>query len=284
VKTLREALAFGRERLKASDSETPELDADVLLRHVLGVDRATLLTHPERAVQPGEVARYKSLVERRVRGEPVAYLTGEREFMGLEFAVDKRVLVPRPDTETLVTRALELTPGDSEGITVVDVGTGSGAIAVSVAFNRPRASVYATDTSPAALEVARKNAHRLLPAGARVQFVHGALLEGAPSALDVICANLPYIPTGRMTSLPVTVRDYEPSAALDGGPDGLDVYRALLPQARDRLKPGGTLLMECDPEQVARLCALTAAAMPGARLEVLRDLAGLDRVVQATRP
>jgi release factor glutamine methyltransferase len=283
---VREALAYGKQRLEGGDSDTPALDAEVLLRHVLGVERVTLLTHPERSLSAPEEQRFVALVERRARDEPIAYITGRREFMALEFAVDRRVLVPRPDTEVLVERALELLGSDGAGATLVDVGTGSGAIAVSAAALRPHARVFGIDVSAAALTVARVNAARLLRPPAAVTFLQGSLLQPLLElkvSVTVICANLPYIPRPQMKLLPATVRDHEPEAALDGGPDGLDLYRELLPQAREALAPGGTLLMECDPGQAAALLGIGIEQLPGAQGSVIKDLAGLERVVEVRR-
>jgi release factor glutamine methyltransferase len=200
----------------------------------------------------------------------------------LEFLVDGRVLSPRPETETLVERALTHLPGDGAGKIVVDVGTGSGAIAIAVAHARRGAQVHATDTSPDALAVARENVRRLVGDG-RVTFHHAALPGGAARPTDVVCANLPYIPTGDLESLPVSVRDFEPRAALDGGSDGLDVYRALMAQLPEWLAAGGAVLMECDPQQAEALLTLGLSALPGAAGEIVRDLAGDARVVEVRR-
>ena len=311
----RDALAVGRAALRAAATETPELDAEVLLRHVAGLDRAALFTRLGEELEPGQETGYQALIERRRRGEPVAYITGEREFMGLGFLVDGRVLIPRPETETLVERALAYLPGDGSDRVVADVGTGCGAIAVSIAALRPGARVYATDTSAAALDVARENVRRVLgedltppgpgslrplspPARAHspaspcrrgesgqgnVVLIRGPLLEGVPEQLDVVCANLPYIRTGEMERLPVSVRDFEPWSALDGGEDGLDVYRALLAEVPERLRSGGVVLMECDPGQAEALLGLALMALPGAKGEIVKDLASSARVVEVRR-
>lgn len=286
---VRATLAQGREALRRSATETPDLDAEVLLRHTLRLDRAALYTHPERALSATESTAFQRLVTRRANGEPVAYLVGFREFMGLDFVVDPRVLIPRPDTETLVERALSLLPGCGDDKVVVDVGTGSGAIAISIAVARPAARVYATDTSSGALQIATENARRLIPPPGAVTFMHGSLLEPLPERVDLICANLPYIPHAQIANLPPTVRDYEPWSALDGGPDGLDLYRALLAQTLNALRPGGATLMECDPRQAAALLELAKATADhafggkGATGSILKDLAGMDRVVELGR-
>jgi release factor glutamine methyltransferase len=283
--TVRDALAQGRDLLAAPRSaardETPALDADVLLRHVLGISRAALLTNPERPLREAEWRRYRRLLRRRASGEPVAYLTGRREFMGLEFRVNRHVLIPRPETELLVERALAHVGGDGAGQRAIDVGTGSGAIAISLAVARPALEALATDVSPAALAVARANARRLLGTRQRrLRFLEGSLLEPVDGQVDVIAANLPYVPSAEVPALPVSVRAFEPVLALDGGADGLDGYRALLRQAPAKLKPGGALLMECDPRQAPALARLAQAAFPQATVDVQRDLAGRERVVE----
>jgi len=230
----------------------------------------------------GEWRRYLGLLQRRQAGEPVAYLTGRREFMGHELRVDRRVLTPRPETELLVARALAHLPGNGSGWRVVDVGTGSGAIAVSLAAARPELRVVATDVSPEALAVARGNARRVLGPEwwRRVRFRAGNSLEPVGRPGDVIAANLPYVPSTEMDRLPVPVRQYEPSLALDGGADGLDLYRALLRQVPGKVRPGGILLMECDPRQAKVLAGIARKAFPDAQVVVRRDLAGRDRLVE----
>ena len=278
---IRDALAWARERV--SYSETPGLDAEVLLAHALRTDRAWVLAHPERVLSEAEEAAYWNAIARRERGEPVAYLTGTKEFFGIELAVDRRVLIPRPETETLVERALAHLPGAGDERVVMDVGTGSGAIAVAIAHARPGARVYATDTSAGALDVAQENARRVLGTSGRVAFVRGALLAGIDEPADVVCANLPYIPTAEFERLPKSVRDYEPWSALDGGADGLDAYRALLSdlaEHRERLSAGAVVLMECDPRQAAALAELARAKLAGASATIVKDLAGDERVVE----
>ncbi|HEX2324347.1 MAG TPA: peptide chain release factor N(5)-glutamine methyltransferase [Chloroflexota bacterium] len=266
--------------------ESPHLDAEVLLRHVLGVSRAALLTHPQRRLTPDEVGRYQALVERRASAEPVAYLTGEREFMGLTFAVDRRTLIPRPETETLVERALPLLSG--RPALVVDVGTGSGAIAVSVvalAAAPAALRVVGIDRSWEALQVGRANAARLVPAGrARPLFLQSCLLRGVRGRFDLVLANLPYVAAADLAVLPAPVARYEPRLALDGGGDGLDLYRALLADLPGRVAPGGAVLLECDPRQAGQLGALLRAALPEATVQVHRDLAGRERVVEGVLP
>ncbi|OPY59685.1 MAG: Release factor glutamine methyltransferase [Pelotomaculum sp. PtaU1.Bin035] len=276
--TVKEALSRARKRLMDGGADSPALDAEVLLAYVTGLDRAGLYRDLANVLAPGEEAVFSALVARRRAGEPVAYLTGRKEFMGLEFIVNRFVLIPRPETELLVEAAARLSPAPS---LIVDVGTGSGAIAVSLAVLVPEAVVYATDRSFEAIETARLNAY-LHGAGQRVLFFQGDLLaplSGLDLAgrVDLVTANLPYIPTKDLPALPRDVRLFEPPSALDGGADGLDLYRRLIPMAAGILKPGGTLLMEIGCGQ--REAAAGLLQPPLREAAVLKDLAGRDRMV-----
>lgn len=281
--TIGDALNRGSRFLHQNGSESPRLDAEVLLAHLLGRDRVYLYRESRQELGDDTAARYRSLLERRAAGEPVAYITGHREFMGLDFLVGPPVLIPRPETELLVERALEALAGWPGRRIAVDVGTGSGAVAVSLARLAPGCRVYATDVSAEALAVARENARRL---GARVFFGRGDLLDPLrgvlhPGTVAVMAANLPYIPGSEMLELPRSVRDFEPRQALDGGPDGLAHYCRLVPQAGDFLAPGGTLLMEIGPDQAGQARALVPP--PCWDAEVLPDLAGRPRLVVARK-
>lgn len=280
--SIKAALRQARAKLKEHGCGTPDLDAEVLLAHVTGLDRAGLYRRWERNLAAEEETCFQELVGRRCAGEPVAYLTGHREFMGLGFTVNSSVLIPRPETELLVETALKLLP---PAPVVVDVGTGSGAIAVSLSYFRPKARVYALDCSAEALAVARLNAarHGLRD---RITFCRGDLLEAldrcgaAPvGTVDLIAANLPYIAESDLPGLPREVRLFEPALALDGGPDGLDPYRRLIPAAALYLKPGGWLLMEIGCLQGPAAAALFPPSTWSTA--VLQDLAGLDRLVAA---
>lgn len=275
--TLKEMLRRAGQQLKASGAATPALDAGVLLGHVTRRSRAAIYRDWDDALTPAEEARFCALLARRAQGEPVAYLTGHKEFMGLDFVVNHTVLIPRPETELLVETALRLA---GPAPLIVDAGTGSGAIAVSLAVYLPDAVVYATDCSREALAVARQNAasHGVAQ---RVSFFWGDLL--APLAglnlrgrVDLLAANLPYIPTCVLSTLAPEVRRYEPAVALDGGADGLDLYRRLVPEAAVLLKPGGRLLLEIGPGQRGPLSALLSP--PLWETEFFPDLAGLDRL------
>ena len=276
-----EARAAAMVRLCTSpEPQTAALDADVLLAHVLGVGKETLFAYPERALLDDADARYRELVERRARGEPVAYLRGFKEFYGLRFRVDPRVLIPRPETEVLVDAARERIAG--RPFTVVDVGTGSGAIAVAIAAHEHRARVIATDSSQDALAVAEANA---LANGVadRVEFRRGDLLAPITERVDLVCANLPYLRedtvkewAGARTSLA-----FEPRGAVVAGPDGLAVIRRCVADLPRVLGPGGAAFVECDPPQAVAVVEMLASV--ALRTRIVRDLAGADRVVVGER-
>jgi release factor glutamine methyltransferase len=278
--TLGAALAAGRTWLARAGIERAALDAALLLGHVVGLDRAALLARPEQPLSDQDWAAYAALLARRAAGEPVAYLTGRREFFGLEFAVDQRVLVPRPETEHLVELALAhlraLPPGPR---LAVDVGTGSGAIAVSLAHALPDLTVVAADVSQAALAVAGANAARHGVAG-RVRLVCGSLLDWLGRPVDLIAANLPYL---RPAQAHAGIA-HEPAIALYGGPDGFALYRRLLAQAPPLLRPGGLLLAEIDPAQRDLALATAGRVAPGWPAAVHPDYAGHPRVLALRRP
>lgn len=276
-----EALAWARAQLKNTAGAEP-LDAAILLAHVLAVPRVELLAHPERPLSAEQAARFAGLVARRATGMPVAYLTGRRAFYDRELFVSPAVLIPRPETELLVEAALAWAQGRA-GLRVADVGTGSGAIAVTLAAHLPDARVHAVDCSPEALAVARENADRAGVAG-RIVFYEGDLLGPLLEAgvmLDLIAANLPYIPTDDLAALEVA--RHEPRLALDGGPDGLDAIRRLLAQAPRALAASGLALLEIGAGQGERAAALAARAFPDAAIVVLPDYAGHDRVLRIER-
>ncbi len=284
-----ELLRQGTAALRRAGVETPRLDAEVLLAHAWGKSRTELLLAPEREVPEAVAREFMRQVRLRASGMPVAYLTGEKEFMSLPFFVSSAVLIPRPETEILVESVLAFLKGwfgsGREAALVADVGTGSGAIAVSVAYYEPRARLVATDISEAALEVAAANALRNGVAE-RVEFLHGDLLEPVlkakgESAGAVVAANLPYIPTSELESLPPDVR-CEPRIALDGGGDGLELYRRLLPQAAAFLQPGGMLACEIGAGQGGVLADLLDEG-GWASVSVARDYRGEERVVTALR-
>ena len=276
-----QALAWARDQWRATAGAEP-LDADVLLAHVLDLPRAALLAHPDAPLSPEHAAQFAALVQRRAGGTPVAYLTGRHPFYDREFLVTPDVLIPRPETEHLIEAALAWARGRGP-LRIADVGTGSGAIAVTLAAHLPQARVHAIDRSAAALAVAQQNAGRAGVAE-RVTFHQGDLLDpllAAGQTLDLIAANLPYIPTAELAALDVA--RHEPALALDGGPDGLDAIRRLLAQAPRALAPGGLMLLEIGAGQGRRAAPLAAERFPGAAIAVLSDYAGHDRVLRVER-
>ena len=256
VWTILGVLQWTEKRFAERKLGTPRLDAQLLLAHVLGKDCVHLYTHFDQPLEADELAKYRALIQRRLSGEPVAYLVGKKEFRSLELAVDARVLVPRPDTETAVDAALALLPAEGEA-RVVDVGTGSGAIALALKKERPALEVLAVDRSPDAAAVARANAERL---GLAVEVVEGDLLApvAARAPFAAIVSNPPYIPSGEIAGLQAEVRK-EPLAALDGGADGLDVIRRLVADAPPLLADGGALVLEVGAGQAPAVVALFAA-------------------------
>jgi release factor glutamine methyltransferase len=279
--TLREALLGARERLRASGSEEPEIEAEVLLRYALGLDRNMLLRLLNEPVSDAELSAYERVLMRRLRGEPAAYITGCREFRGLNFKVTPATLIPRPETEMLVDEVLGFIRrrADAGRETVVaDVGTGSGAIAVSIAKWAPSSLIYATDLSAEALQIARENArtHGVL---SRLILRRGDLLEPIDARLIVISANLPYVTTQDWERLPRQIREHEPRMALDGGREGLDVIRRLLRQAPAYLRPGGRVLLEFGAGQGDPMQAAARENFPTARISLREDFAAIPRLL-----
>jgi release factor glutamine methyltransferase len=271
----RQALVRARGILAESDIEDASLEGEVLLRHVLGISRSQLYTDLDIELGPAQERALNEMLERRRRGEPSAYITGHREFYGLDFYVDSNVLVPRPETELLVEKAIELARNHPV-TTIADIGTGCGAIAVSLAVNLPGVSVYATDLSPAALEVARKNCRRHGIAG-RVVLLRGNLLEPLTGPVDIIVANLPYVREADLSR--VGALSYEPALALDGGVEGLDVTTILCRQASEKLHKGGSLLLEIGEGQAGSVTNILRDVFPTGMIDIQRDLAGLERMV-----
>ena len=269
--------------LAARAPASARLDAEVLLAEVLGGDRVGVYLHFDRPLAPAEVERYRTLVRRRGAGEPVAYLTGRREFWSHALGVTPDVLIPRPETELLVEVALAGAGGRERALSVLDLGTGSGAIALALAAELPAARVLAVDVSPAAAAVARANlAAAGLGARVRVAVADWTAALAPAARFDVVVSNPPYVATAALADLPPEVR-HEPRAALDGGADGLAAYRRLVPAGAAALAPGGRLLVEVGAGQADAVAALFAAAGLAA-VARHRDLAGVERVVAGTRP
>lgn len=263
--------------LRNARQRIDSLDAHVLLGEVLGVARAYLLTHPEAVLTPKQAERFAAWVERCAAGEPVAYILGRRAFYDRDFIVTPDVLIPRPETELLLENALAWV--GERVLTAADIGTGSGALAVTLAANKPNVQVHAVDVSAAALAVARKNA---AAAGVEVQFYEGDLLTPLVERgikLDLVMANLPYIASDEVPTLAVS--SYEPVLALDGGGDGLELVRRLLGQVPLVANAGTLVLLEIGAGQGAATLELVRRALPGARAELLLDYAGHDRIVRA---
>jgi release factor glutamine methyltransferase len=308
VPSVGEVLSGATTRLREAGSETPRLDAEVLLADVLGTDRTRLVAHPETSIGDGLGERFEAALQRRVAGEPVAYIRGIKEFFGLAFATDQRALIPRPETERLVEAGREeimdrlaafarrrgIAPGFvPDPIRVADIGTGSGAVAVALAVELRRigviagtdVTILATDDSPEALELARENAAGHAAAEG-MRFVEADLLppvlpdDGTP--LDIVLANLPYVRTEAIAGLPVAA-SFEPRSALDGGKDGLDVIRRLLAVLPRVLAPDGVALLEIGADQGTAAPEAVGVELPGWRASIETDLAGLPRILRVER-
>jgi release factor glutamine methyltransferase len=289
-RTRQAAWQWGEAQLRARGMapEEARLEAEVLLRHAAALSREEVLIRPEVPLGLSAAAVYAGLIAERAAGRPTAYLVGHREFFGLDLCVDERVLIPRPETERLVEvvrDALLEHPGPS----IVDVGTGSGAVAIALAQTLPRARLVATDSSAGALEVARANAARC-GVGGRIEWAEGSGLiplagRGLEETVDALVSNPPYIPTGEIPRLPEEVRNHEPPEALDGGPDGLAVHRMLVAGAPRYLRPGGRLAVEVAATggQAKAVASLIAAEGGYAAPVIVSDYAGAERVVIAMK-
>ena len=273
------ALVSAAQRLSESGSETARLDSQVLLAHGLERNRSWLFAYHDHELSQQECLRYADLITRRRRREPVAYLVGRKEFYGMEFAVDRRVLIPRPETELLVDLVLAQISDRPQTQVVADVGTGSGAIAITVAVHAPEAKVYGVDISRDALDVAEENKRRLIPDGGPL-FLEGDLLNPLPEPADVIVANLPYIADEEYSGLQSDVRDYEPRLALQAGAEGLDLIKRLLEQLGDKLRANGAVLLEISPRQGEVVQKLAQELRPKpSYIGLRRDYSGLVRMV-----
>jgi release factor glutamine methyltransferase len=275
---VREALAEALTRLRNEGIDSPRLDAELLLAHTLSANRAAILAEPGRRLTLKELTHYRNLIERRSGREPLAYIVGHREFFGLDFVVDRRVLIPRPETELLVEHALTLARQSAEPIEIADVGAGSGAIAVALAVYLPQATISALDDSTGALEVVAENARRH-DVSDRIFCFHSDLLSALQGKVDLITANLPYVTTAEWEELIPEIRDHEPRVALDGGLDGLALISRLLTTAGSHLRAGGAILMEIGAGQGGAVTELARQHFPQADVQLLPDYAGLDRLL-----
>lgn len=286
--TIRDALEQGTAALTlVGQTPKPRLDAQVLLRHVLDVERTTLYTYPERLLTAQQEQQFSELIERRKLGEPIAYLTGHKEFFGLDFLVDRRVLIPRPETELLVEAALSIIREQLAGArvpVVADIGTGSGIIPVTLAVQEPRLPyLYASDISSDALAVARLNCQRHA-VEERVRLLQGDLLAPLPEPIDLLTANLPYVGTDEMEVLTPEVHAYEPHLALFSGNQGLDAMRRFFTEAQQpgKLKPDAVMLLEIGYQQRELLRDLLSELWPHATVTFTKDYAGWDRLLQVS--
>lgn len=277
---VREALREGERLLRGVSTDEAELEAELLLRHALSMDRVHLYQRLTEEISPAAYKRYRKLLDRRLRHEPTPYILGRREFFGLEFEVTPAAIIPRPETEVLVELAIAFARErfGAGPFDFADIGVGCGAIAIVVAREVPPARVTAIDVSKRALALARRNAHRH-GVEERIRFLHGDLLTPLDAPVDIIAANLPYVRTADWASAPMEIREFEPRRGLDGGADGLRLIRRLLRQAPAFVRPGGALFAEIGDGHGLDASALARATFPGARVEVRSDLAGLDRVL-----
>jgi release factor glutamine methyltransferase len=279
--TIRRVLGWATDDFRKRNNPSPRLDAELLLTNALGIDRVRLVMESERCLNDAELGLYRSLIQRRRAGEPVAYILGRREFYGISLAVDRRALVPRPDTETLVDVALARTRVRSMYGRALDLCTGSGCVAVAFARSRPTWRVTASDVSAEAVALAWENALRHGVAFS-VRVLEGDLFAPfTDERFELITANPPYIPSPEIAELVPDIRDFEPRVALDGGPDGLDLLRAVVCGASEHLEPGGVLAVEIGHDQAARVEELFERA-GFSEVQRRRDYGDRDRVVSAT--
>ena len=273
--------------LTRNEVPSPRMNAELLLRHILGCDRAYLFAHPERQLTEDEQSRYAAALAERSRGLPAQYITGHQEFWGMDLIVTPAVLIPRPETEHIIEAVLELVKSGvgavhspERELRIADVGTGSGCIAIALAKELPQAEIHATDISSAALDIARANAarHQL---NARIHFHQADLLAGLTPPFDIIVSNPPYVGESEEDQVQLEVRKFEPHSAIFGGPTGSEIIARLVPQARNLLRPEGWLILEISGTIVDRVRELLHE-WPD--VDVLRDLQSIPRVVRARKP
>lgn len=277
--SLRQVIQQTHHTLEESHIPDARLEAEVMIMNVLRIPRQDLFAQQESEVSPQQEQALAQIIERRLKREPLAYILGYKEFYGVNLLVNPSVLIPRPETESLVEHALfmALMGMDTRELVIADVGTGTGAIAINLAIHLPAARIYAIDSTDPVLDVASYNirSHNVAD---RIRLLKGDLLESLEEPVDLIIANLPYVPTDRIPTLQPEIQ-WEPKEALDGGPDGLDAIRRLLHQAAgDKLKEHGIIIIELDPEQVPPVKELAQELFPEAELTVEKDLAQQDRM------
>jgi release factor glutamine methyltransferase len=275
--TVKETLSCARKLLGTSGIYDAPLEGELLLRQVTGLNRAQLYSNLEHDISAEEEDDFRRILKRRLNGEPSAYIIGHREFYRLDFIVNGNVLIPRPETELLIEKTLSLA-GNYKAPVIADIGTGCGAIAVSLAVNLPQAKIYATDISTPALETAGANCNKH-GVSDRVQLLYGDMLEPLPEPVDFIVANLPYVKSSDIDS-----NCFEPFLALDGGADGLHKIRHFIYQTEGKLNPGGCLLLEIGLGQSEAVTSLLHRLFPTATVELTPDLAGIERVVSTNLP
>ncbi len=273
--TLKQALQSARDILQSHNIENAPLTAEVLLRHTLNFNRVQLYQAMENKLNPTQEKTFQSLIERHICGEPVAYITGHKEFYGLDFYVDSRALIPRPETELLIEKSLKLVKNKAI-TTIADIGTGCGTVAITLALKLPKAKIYATDISAISLELAFTNCqhHKVLD---RIRLLEGDMLESLPEPVDLIAANLPYVREAEIAAS--RSLSYEPRLALDGGTDGLDKIRRFCSQLKGKLNPHGTILLEIGQGQSEVVTSLLYSGLPSCHIEVFKDFAGIERIV-----
>jgi len=278
--TLKQAFSYAREILIANNIEDATLESELLLRHTLKISRVQLYLDLDYELNSKEEETFWHLIERRLSGEPAAYITGHREFYGFDFYVDPSVLIPRPESELLVEKALKLAQNRTMS-TIAEIGTGCGAIAISLALNLPQTKIYATDISASALKVALFNCQKHGVVN-RICLLQGDMLDPLPEPVDLIIANLPYV---KESELPrINTQDFEPSLALNGGSDGLEKIRQLCRQVNNKLCPDGYLLLEIGQGQSKAVTTFLCSLFPQAKIEVTPDLGSIDRVVSLALP
>ena len=278
-----EALLVTRQTLAAAGFDDANVESTLLLGYILGISETELYSEPERILTPSEIKELELLTSRRLHHEPLAYIVGHCQFYGHDFHLTRHTFIPRPETEFLVEEAVNFARRHhpENQLTLADIGTGSGAVAISLALALPEARIYATEIDTQALKTARINC-RQHGVSRRVILLQGDLLEPLPGPVNVIIANLPYVKNNELEKLDPEIANFEPRIALAGGEDGLDIVRRLLTQVQGRLHPDGCLLLEIGYTQSKAVNSLLVRHLPGADIKMIADLAGIDRVARVT--